>query len=79
MSIIKERKTEGRKINRTIRKAKNIFIMAHRNLDLDALGSYIGMYLFLKHRRKKCYIIIDDTEIRLMTIDEKKVKSIEIK
>lgn len=60
MSIIKERKTEGRKINRTIRKAKNIFIMAHRNLDLDALGSSIGMYMFIKHRRRKCYIIIDD-------------------
>ena len=34
--------------------------MAHKNLDLDALGSCIGMYMFLKNRRKKSYIIVDD-------------------
>ena len=58
MNIIKERK----KINRAIRKAKIIFLMAHKNLDLDALGSCIGMDQLLKRRRKKVYIIIDDKE-----------------
>ena len=58
MNIIKERK----KINRAIRKAKIIFLMAHKNLDLDALGSCIGMDQLLKRRRKKVYIIIDDVE-----------------
>jgi c-di-AMP phosphodiesterase-like protein len=56
MSIIKER----RKLNKAIRKAKIIFIMAHKDLDLDALGSSIGMYMILKRRRKKAYIVIDD-------------------
>ena len=56
MSIIKER----RKINSAIRKSKNIFLMAHKDLDLDALGSQIGLYMILKGKRKKCYIIIDD-------------------
>ncbi len=56
MSIIKER----RKLNREIRKVNTIFLMAHKNLDLDALGSSIGMFQVLKKRRKKCYIIIDD-------------------
>ena len=56
MSIIKERK----KLNKAIRSSKNIFLMAHKNLDLDALGSSIGMYMLLKRRRKKCFIIIDD-------------------
>ncbi|MBR2678768.1 MAG: DHH family phosphoesterase [Bacilli bacterium] len=56
MSIINER----RKINKAISKAKNVFLMAHKNLDLDALGSSIGMYMVLKRRKKKCYIIIDD-------------------
>ena len=56
MSIIKER----RKLNKAIRKAKIIFIMAHKDLDLDALGSSIGMYMILKRRRKKTYIVIDD-------------------
>ena len=56
MSIIKER----RKINSAIRKSKNIFLMAHKDLDLDALGSQIGLYMILKGKKKKCYIIIDD-------------------
>lgn len=56
MSIIKER----RKINKALRKSKVIFLMAHKNLDLDALGSSIGMMKFLQKRRKKVYFIIDD-------------------
>ena len=58
MSIIKER----RKLTKALRKAKNIFIMGHKNLDLDALGSSIGLYLILKHQRKNCFLIIDDKE-----------------
>lgn len=57
MGIIDERK----KLNRKIRHAKNIFLMAHKDLDLDALGSSIGMYMILKRKRKNCYLIIDDT------------------
>ena len=56
MSIIRER----RKINKAIKKSKTIFLMAHKNLDLDALGSSIGMLKFLEKRRKKVYLIIDD-------------------
>ena len=56
MGIIKER----RKINKLIRNSKTIFLMAHKNLDLDALVSQIGMYMLLKRKRKDCHIIIDD-------------------
>ena len=56
MGIIKER----RKLNKAIRNAKTIFLMAHKNLDLDALGSQIGMNMILKRKKKKVYIIIDD-------------------
>ena len=56
MSIINER----RQLNKAIGKARNVFLMAHKDLDLDALGSSIGMYMLLKRRKKKCYIIIDD-------------------
>lgn len=56
MVIIKQRNA----LNRAIRHAKTIFLMAHRDLDLDALGSSIGMYMFLKKKKKDCYIIIDD-------------------
>ena len=56
MSIISER----RKINKAIKNSKTIFLMAHKNLDLDALGSSIGMLKYLEKRRKKVYLIIDD-------------------
>lgn len=56
MEIVKKRKTLFKKINQ----AKKIFIMAHKNLDLDALGSSIGLYKILKKKKKECYIIIDD-------------------
>lgn len=56
MSII----TEKRKLNSMIKKAKTIFLMGHRDLDLDALGSSIGMSMILKQKRKDCYLIIDD-------------------
>ena len=58
MSIIKERK----KFNRAIKQAKNIFLMSHKNLDLDALGSSIGLNVILKKRKKQCFLVIDDKE-----------------
>ena len=56
MSIIKQRKLLIRAIN----KANTVFLMGHKDLDLDALGSSIGMYLLLQNKKKKCYIIVDD-------------------
>ena len=58
MGIVKNK----RQLNRSIRKSKNIFLMAHKDLDLDALGSCIGMFNILSRKRKDCYIIIDDTK-----------------
>lgn len=56
MAIIKHRNA----LNRAIRSANTVFLMAHRDLDLDALGSSIGMYMYLKKKKKDCYIIVDD-------------------
>ncbi len=56
MAIIKQRSA----LNKAVRHADTIFLMAHKDLDLDALGSSIGMYMLLKNRRKECYIIVDD-------------------
>lgn len=61
MSILQEK----RKFNKLTRSAKAIFIMAHKNLDLDALGSSIGLYLILKKKKKDCYLIIDEKEHEL--------------
>lgn len=61
MKIIEQRK----ELNRRIKRAKIIFLMAHKDLDLDALGSCIGLSLILKERKKTCYIIVDDKEHEL--------------
>ena len=36
--------------------------MAHKNLDLDAIGSSIGMYHILTKQKKNCYLIIDEKD-----------------
>ncbi len=59
---INEKKKELKKL---IRGAKTIFIMAHKNLDLDALGSSIGLYSILEKQKKNCYLIINDKEHEL--------------
>lgn len=61
MKIIEQRK----ELNRRIKRSKIIFLMAHKDLDLDALGSCIGLSLILKQRKKTCYIIVDDKEHEL--------------
>lgn len=61
MEIVENKK----KINNYIKRAKSIFIMAHKNLDLDALGSSIGMYIILKYKKKQCFLVIDDKEHEL--------------
>lgn len=58
MSIIENKK----KLKKMIKKSKNIFIMAHKNLDLDAIGSSIGVYSILKQNKKNCFIIVDDKD-----------------
>ena len=56
MRIIDKR----RELNKAIRGSKNVFLMAHKDLDLDALGSCIGLSTILDQKKKNCYIIIDD-------------------
>ena len=48
MLDIKQKKNLIKKL----KKSEHIFIMAHRDLDLDAIGSSIGMYMFLKTIKK---------------------------
>lgn len=48
MGIIENKK----KLKKQIKRSKNIFLMAHKNLDLDAIGSCIGMYNLIKKAKK---------------------------
>ena len=56
MKIIKNKK----KIDNMIEKSSNVFIVGHRYLDLDAIGSNLGMYEYVKSFGKKPVIIIND-------------------
>lgn len=47
-------------IKKTIKKSKRIFLMAHKNLDLDAISSCIAMSYLLNKINKESFIIIDD-------------------
>ena len=43
-----------------IEKASTIFIMGHKELDLDALGAALGISVYASSKCKTSYIIIDD-------------------
>ncbi len=55
----------NKQIKRCINKASNIFIMGHRDIDLDAIGSCYGMYQFAKKSNKDTFIILDDKKLEL--------------
>lgn len=48
------------KINELIKNASNIVITAHKDIDLDALGSILGMYYIVSNAKKTAYIVIED-------------------
>lgn len=60
-----EIKKSHKKIKKIFKKSKRIFIMAHNNLDLDALGSSIGFYTILTKQRKKCFLVMEEAEHEL--------------
>lgn len=51
---------KSRELKRQIKNATSIFIMGHKDLDLDALGAAIGIYSYIQTMNIKCYIIVDD-------------------
>jgi len=47
-------------LNTLIKQSSNVFLMAHADLDLDAINSCMGMSYYLTKMGKKSYIIVDD-------------------
>lgn len=70
-----------KELNSAIDNASNIYIMAHRFLDLDAIGSSIGICEYAKSRGKRPVIIINDTRFEkgVKKVLEKVKKSYNIK
>ena len=51
---------KNNEINELIQNANSIFIMGHKYLDLDAIGSSIGIYEYVKSQGKSATIVIND-------------------
>lgn len=51
---------KNNEIKEIVNNASTVFLMAHRDLDLDAINSCIGMDYYLKALKKKSFIIVDD-------------------
>ena len=61
MNIVNQKEELLKMIN----EASSVFLVAHKDLDLDAINSCIGMDYYLKKINKKSYIIIDDRKKEL--------------
>ena len=54
---------EYMKIENLINISDEVFITAHKYIDLDALGSILGIYYIVNNIGKNAHIVIDDEEI----------------
>ena len=63
-----------KKINKLINDSSNVFIVGHKDLDLDALGACLAMYNYSIALNKEAYIIVDDN--RLEPTVEKVIKDL---
>jgi len=54
-------RTIAQSISRTINESDNVIIMGHKNIDIDAIGSALGLYRLSKTLDKNCYIVSEPT------------------
>lgn len=50
------------KIKEMVEKSSNIIIVAHKNLDLDALGASLGFYYVANSLGKQAYLLIEESK-----------------
>ena len=54
-------------LNGIFKNAENIFIMGHKESDLDSLGSSIALYRIAKRYKKPIYIVINPDSMEAKT------------
>ena len=52
-----------KQLKNTIKDSKKIYVVAHDNIDLDAIGALIGIALIVKKYKKEAEIILDDKRL----------------
>lgn len=55
----------AKQLRRLIKKSDPIFIMGHKDLDLDALGAALGIYHYIENITNNIYIVVDDKKQEL--------------
>lgn len=50
-----------------IKNSSNVFIVGHNNVDLDSIGSSIGLARLAKEYNKEAYIIVDDLKYNIQS------------
>jgi len=58
----------GHALKQLVSQAKHVFIMGHRNPDMDCFGAALGIYRFCELYEKKASIVIDDYNEALQSI-----------
>ena len=51
---------KAKELRKAIKNHEIVFIVGHKDLDLDAIGSALGMAYIVEQFHKEAYIIIDD-------------------
>ena len=49
-----------KQINKLIKECSSVFIVGHKDLDLDALGACLAIYNYSIDNKKETYLIVDD-------------------
>jgi len=52
-----------KKINKMIDSASSVYVMGHKDLDLDALGACLGIYQYASNFGKMTYFVLDDVKL----------------
>jgi len=52
-------RTISQSISTAISESENVIIMGHKNIDIDALGSALGIYRLSKSLEKECFVVTE--------------------
>ena len=58
----------GHALKQLVQQSRNVFIMGHRNPDMDSFGAALGIFRFCELFDKKAYIVIEDHNEALQAI-----------
>ncbi len=52
-----------KRVKEIIEKASSVFVVGHKDLDLDAVGSCLAIYNYVHSKNKDVYLIVDDRKM----------------